>query len=125
MSVSSYVVINSGMVNVSDSVAEFTKALNEYVEEQKLQEKLSKVNEALSEFFDSHNKTVVAKSALVDMIVFSIAKNKNNEDPEVFVDPKLVSECIKSHIGDKASGKMLRMKKGAGGGISRWSDFEE
>lgn len=122
MSVSSYVVINDGMVNVNDSVAEFTKALNEYVEKEKMQQNLTKINSAIVDFFDSHKKTVVAKSALVDMIVFSISR-KETED--TFTDSKLVSECIKSHVGDKASGKMLRIKKGAGGGISRWSDFEE
>jgi hypothetical protein len=120
MSVSDFVVVDNGSINVNKSVKKFSEELAKYKEAN--QSALDKVSVTVNEFFDSHKKTVISKPNLIDRITFMMMPDDVDNFSSV---KKTIVEFINSSIGTKESGSLLRMKKGVGGGISRWSDFEE
>lgn len=120
MSVSDFVVVDNGSINIEKSVKKFSEELAKYKAAN--QSALDKVSVAVNEFFDSHKKTVISKPNLVDRITFMMMSDDIEQLPSI---KKAIVEFINSSIGKKEDGCLLRMKKGVGGGLSRWSDFEE
>jgi len=114
---SDFLKFKNGVVDLDESCKFFKSKLEEALSSKSVIDE--SIENEVNKFFDSHLKTVIKKPVLIDYISFAIC-NENDKD---FKEKK---KNVENWIDMNSMGNgILEVKRGAGGGVFRKSDFED
>jgi hypothetical protein len=112
MSVSSFVVLSNGSVDVSATEAAFSSALALYISERETQNE--QIASAVSAVFDEHLGKTITMPVLQSLACGKLAALPDNY--------KSLSDRVATYVREQ-NGNTFRITKGKGGGVARLADL--
>lgn len=111
---------DDGSIDESASLDAFQDALATHIAERELEQ--GTISKAVSAVFDSHKGTRCNMPYVVSQALVAL-----NAQPANY---KVLTERVQAYIRENAgeersSGKLFKIGKGKGGGVTRWSDTPE